>query len=305
MIIFKTQYDWVAAMKKAATYPTAYSAQYPYNLLFWTGSTLYADCVNFQKALFNGRNVYAMAANTYQNTLNNTGDVGEIELLNQCSDISGDFTKLKAGEPRILWMDGHIGAYCGEEIVLNGNVYNVIEWTTWAGDFRAGCIYSYVDQSGRRLNHKNGYQCESWMRHGKPTRYVDYVQNEPKWEQKWHLYDSTGKMLTGWQMVKSKWYYLDKTTGIMQTGWLKDGGKWYYLSSNGDMLTGWQKINNKWYYLTPKNDGTHLTGEMWTGWLEDKGKWYYLDLKNGDMYTGTHTIDGKTYTFDSSGALIS
>ena len=44
---------------------------------------------------------------------------------------------------------------------------------------------------------------------------------------------------------------------------------------------------------------------MHTGWLQDNGKWYYLDPTNGDMYTGTHVIDGKTYTFDSSGALIS
>ena len=304
MIIFDTQKKWVDAMKQCAKYNTSYRNQYPYNLLFWTGSMLIADCVNFQKALFNGRNVYSMGANTYQSNLSNTGDVNEIGLLNQCDNVSADFTKLKANEPRILWMDGHIGAYIGEEVTLNGNVYNVIEWTAWTGDFgHQGCIYSYVDSYGRRLNHKGGYQSGKWLKHGLPTRYVNYVY-EPVWVQKWHLYDHNGKMLTGWQLVKSKWYYMDKN-GIMQTGWLKDGGKWYLLSSNGDMLTGWQKVKDKWYYLTPKNDGTHLTGEMWTGWLKDNGKWYYLDPKDGYMYVGTHVIDGKTYTFDSSGALIS
>lgn len=189
---------------------------------------------------------------------------------------------------------------------------------------------------------------------------------EYKWQQKWHLYDSNDKMLTGWHRVNGKWYYLDPN-GIMQTGWIKLGqywyllgadgdmkegwqkvngkwyylepktghmltgwvkvdGHWYYLSNNGDMqtgwlkwngkwyylnggdsgrmLTGWQKINGKWYYLAPKDDETHKEGEMWIGWLKDNGKWYYLDPKDGYMYTGTHIIDGKTYHFDNSGALI-
>lgn len=178
-------------------------------------------------------------------------------------------------------------------------------------------------------------------------RFRGFIYNpavvEYTWKQQWHLYDSAGKMqtgwkrvngkwyymdgngimltgwqklgghwfflndkgemLTGWQMIKGKWYYFDDK-GYMQTGWLKDGGKWYLLSGNGDMLTGWQKVNGKWYYLTPKKDDTHKTGEMWTGWLKDNGKWYYLDPKDGYMYTGTHIIGGKTYHFDNSGALI-
>ena len=303
MIIFNTQQDWVKAMKQCAKYNTSYRNQYPYNLLFYTGSMLIADCVNFQKALFNGRNVYSMGANTYQSNLSNTGDVNEIGLLNQCTDVSADFTKLKANEPRILWMDGHIGAFIGEDVNANGNIYNVIEWTAWTGDFgHQGCIYSYVDSYGRRLNHKGGYQSGKWLKHGLPTRYVNYVY-EPVWVQKWHLYDHNGKMLTGWQYVKGKWYYLDKN-GIMLTGWVKDN-VWYLLGNDGAMLTGWQKVKDKWYYLTPKNDGTHKTGEMWTGWLKDNGKWYYLDPKDGYMYVGTHIIDGKTYTFNSKGELIS
>lgn len=169
-----------------------------------------------------------------------------------------------------------------------------------------GQVLGYMDNTG----HSEGGHLHWEVRTPEnvqidPEPYLNAeLPNSYKWVQKWHLYQGD-TMLKGWQKVKGKWYYLEKTTGIMLTGWVKDGDKWYYLSSNGDMLTGWQKINNKWYYLTPQNDGAHLTGEMWTGWLKDKGKWYYLDLKNGDMYTGTHTIDGKTYTFDSSGALIS
>lgn len=51
-----------------------------------------------------------------------------------------------------------------------------------------------------------------------------------KWNDKWYLFDSVGKMLTGWQ---------------------QNGGNWYYLGENGDMKTGWVKSGNLWYYCNP------------------------------------------------------
>ena len=179
-IIFNTQTDWVNAMKKAASYFTAYSNNYPYNLLFWTGNTLYSDCNNFQKALFNGRNVYYMAPGTYQQDLSNTGDCTELGLISQCSDVSSNFNLLAKGVPELLYMQGHIGAFIGEEVVINGFIYNCIESTAWTGDFgHTGIIYTYVDGSGRRLNHKGGWVNCVWELHGKPTKWVKYTQVKP------------------------------------------------------------------------------------------------------------------------------
>ena len=174
-IIFNTQFEWVDAMKKCFTYNTGYRNWYPWNLLYWDGWTLWGDCSNSQKALFNGRNVFSMVAGTYQNDLSNTGDVTEIGLMNQCTDVSRIFTRLKKGEPRLLYMEGHIGAYIGEEVVINQRIYNTIEWTAWDGDFSAGCIYTYTDEYGRRLSHKGGIQCLTWELNGKPTKWVKYV----------------------------------------------------------------------------------------------------------------------------------
>ena len=42
---------------------------------------------------------------------------------------------------------------------------------------------------------------------------------------------------------------------------------------------------------------------MLTGFQKIGGKWYYLDTDNG-MVTGTKTINGKTYTFNSSGVWV-
>lgn len=179
-IIFNTQTEWVNAMQKAATYSNAYSAQYPYNLLYWTGYTLFSDCLNFQKALFNGRNVYSMAPGTFQNNLSNTGDVSEYGLISQCTGVSSNFGALQYGYPELLYMDGHIGAYIGAEVWINGYCYNCIESTAWTGDFgHTGVIYTYVDSNGRRLNHKGGYINGWWTLHGKPTKWVKYVNPSP------------------------------------------------------------------------------------------------------------------------------
>ncbi len=41
-----------------------------------------------------------------------------------------------------------------------------------------------------------------------------------------------------------------------------------------------------------------------TGWIESGGAWYYLSPDNAEMLIGTHTIDGQSYTFAESGAVL-
>ena len=50
---------------------------------------------------------------------------------------------------------------------------------------------------------------------------------------KWILLEQ-GVPVSGWKMVRGKWYYMD-ANGVMQTGWINDGTTWYYLNSEGDM----------------------------------------------------------------------
>ena len=123
-----------------------------------------------------------------------------------------------------------------------------------------------------------------------------------------YYFDATGKMLTGWQLIDSKWYYFNGA-GAMQTGWLMQGGVWYYL--NSEMKTGWQQIGGYTYYF---NDA----GIMQSGWVLDGGKWYYLNnyLQTGwqqiggswyylapAMQTGWQQIDGVWYFLDAYGAM--
>ena len=179
--VIMTSAEWVERMEHCANqHPNAYNNHYPYNLLYFDGTTLSADCVNLQKALLNGYDISkSRVKGYYQRDLSNTGDVTEWGLLKQCSDISGDFTKLEEGFPRLLYKSGHIGAFLGKETIVNGRIVNVIEATV---AFGGGIIYSYVDTAGRRYAFKGGAMNGAWTKHGLATPWVKYPKNSSKVE---------------------------------------------------------------------------------------------------------------------------
>lgn len=98
------------------------------------------------------------------------------------------------------------------------------------------------------------------------------------------------------------WKWCLEENGQLLTGWQQVDNKWYYLYPNGTMATGWIEIDNKWFYL-------NKDGVMQIGWLQDKGEWYYLEEKSnghqGEMYSnGTFNISGTYYKFNTSGVWI-
>ena len=98
------------------------------------------------------------------------------------------------------------------------------------------------------------------------------------------------------------WKWCLEENGILLTGWQQVDNKWYYLNPNGTMATGWVQIEDKWFYL-------NKDGVMQTGWLQEKGEWYYLEEKSngykGEMYcNGTYSIGGTSYKFNSSGIWV-
>ncbi len=113
----------------------------------------------------------------------------------------------------------------------------------------------------------------------------------------WYYLKSGGYMATGWHQVSGKWYYFNPSNGAMRTyGWLKVNNDWFWIDSSGAAReNAWLQLGGTWYYL--KNGGY-----MATGWHQVSGTWYYFEPSNGAMVTGKKTIDGKSYTFASSGA---
>lgn len=84
-----------------------------------------------------------------------------------------------------------------------------------------------------------------------------------------------------------------------ETGWVNTNGNYYYYDSSGAMCKGWAQINGSWYYFGPNY------GSMQTGLLTIDNQLYYFN-SDGIMQTGTTTLpDGVTYSFDTTGPMIS
>ena len=172
--VIMTSGQFVDRLKVLASRKTYYRNKYPDNLCYvHTDGRTSADCVNLLKAVLNGYDVYDQTPGYYQRSLSNTTDCTEYGFLKQCTDISTDFKKLKDGEPRVLYMSGHVGAFIGTE-QKNGKVYNVIECTAaWGG----GILYSYVNEKGERYNYKDGQRNGKWKQHGLMTPWVKYPKS--------------------------------------------------------------------------------------------------------------------------------
>ena len=176
--VIMTAKQLVERLQTLESRPNFYKNKYPYNLCYNNSDgRVSADCVNLYKALLNGYDVNNHTVGYYQRDLSNTGDVDGWTLLNQCSDVSQDFSKLKNGQPRLLYMihgdDWHVGGFIGE-VQKYGKIYNVIEATgAWGGHI----LYSYVDNKGNRYKSKGGEKRKSWTHHGLMTPWIEYSQH--------------------------------------------------------------------------------------------------------------------------------
>lgn len=210
----------------------------------------------------------------------------------------GNWSYFSEGEGQTGWVKYKGGWYYLDEagvmqtgeVNVNGNSYYL---QTQEGSTQGKMQTGWLKKDGNwyYYNQTAGSSAEGRME----TGWVKYNGG-------WYYLNDQGVMQTGWVTVGGKDYYLNPTSsqdnpeGKMQTGWLYQGGSWYYFDSSGAKQTGWVKTNGTWYYL-------NQDGRMATGWVKDNGKIYFLNRSSGAMYTGTNTIDGASYTFNSSGAL--
>lgn len=151
-----------------------------------------------------------------------------------------------------------------------------------------GSASSYVLTKKNKLFYRNG--------DGKAKKgwFTDPVSGKK------YYADKNGRLKTGWQKYKKKWYYFDTKTGAMKFGWVKSKGKYYYLTPNtGVMKTGWFKVNGNKYYGTTSGASV---GARYKGFNTIKGKRYYFDNK-GVLQKGWVTVSGKKYYLSNKGVV--
>ena len=181
-----------------------------------------------------------------------------------------------------------------------------------------GGLWYYFDEKGYAI-------CNTWKK----------INNH------WYYFKDNCSMATDWCKVDNIWYYLSTSNteehpiGSMMTGWIQIDNYWYYLNpvsdgTRGAMVHGWQTINERKYYFIPEKVDNIPEGSMATGWHKIDGNWYYFNVSYNCQPAGSilenhwivendkkyyikddgkmaHDeaieIDGKTYTFNSSGVL--
>ena len=127
-----------------------------------TADTFGFDCVCLIKGVlwgWNGNQNAVYGGATYAS--NGVPDIGANSMINVCSGVTTDFSKVEVGEA--VWKEGHIGVYIGDGLA--------VECTpAWKNKVQITAVAN--------MGSKSGYNSRTWTKHGK-LPYIEYVkQNE-------------------------------------------------------------------------------------------------------------------------------
>lgn len=150
-----------AKNKQRYTTNHAYNAQADRRELINNASddTFGFDCVCFIKGLLWGwcgdkDDIYGGA----EYCVNGMPDIGTEELINDCIDVSDDFTNIEVGE--VVWLMGHVGIYVGDGLVAECT-------PSWQNKVQLTALAN--------IGGKDGYPARKWDRHGKLSC-IEYIE---------------------------------------------------------------------------------------------------------------------------------
>lgn len=115
------------------------------------GKEYLCDCSGLIKAVIWG---YPKQGKYQSNGLK---DINANSMIKQCKDVSTNFKKIEIG--CCVWMDGHIGVYIGNGLVIESTP----RWKDGVQITACG-----------NLGEKKGYNSRTWVKHGKMP-WVDYT----------------------------------------------------------------------------------------------------------------------------------
>lgn len=121
-----------------------------------TPDTFGFDCIGLVKGILWGW--YGDTSRTYGGAgykVNDVPDTDAKKMLNYCTDVSTDFSRIQAGE--FVWLDGHCGVYIGNGQVIESSP----KW-------KNGVQYSFMANVGCTSGNSR-----TWTKHGK-LKWIDY-----------------------------------------------------------------------------------------------------------------------------------
>ncbi len=183
------------------------------------------------------------------------------------------------------------GVVCNMEWLYSGGKWYYFDYSgqmiSDTVNFQINGVYYSFDSSGACIN---------------PSGVSDLGTGWVQKNRSWYYFDENGKPYSGWYKIDGSWYYFHKS-GSINTGFSYIENDSYFFNDKGQMVTGWIKRDdegtNYWNYAG--SNGLIYKSR----WLNQGGKWYYF-TDWGLMVANVENIkiDGKYYSFDSSGACI-
>ena len=137
-----------------------------------------------------------------------------------------------------------------------------------------------VEPTCTKVGYKSYYRCKDegcdvryYSELGFLIRFTDMSEIElPKAEHVEGDCDENNGRETGWHLDASDscWYYLDPNTGAMLTGWQLINGKWYFLAGvPGASTWSFDEAGDKWVYNN--TDGSRPYGSLYIDTLTPDG----------------------------------
>ena len=251
------------ANKKRYTTNYTYNAQPSRKAMIYaaTDDTFGFDCVCLIKGILWGWDgdvnaVYGGA----KYASNGVPDIDANTMINRCSSVSKDFSKVEIGE--VVWMQDHIGIYIGDGLAVECSP----AWENKVQITACNC-------------NRAGYHRRDWTKHGK-LPYITYIKVDKditlyKKDNKW-LYMPDGKTVDKSYIGLAKnefgwWYVKNGTIDFTYNGTAKNQyGTWNVVngkvttkaqeektmpvlkkgSKSEDVKILQQKLNSKGYKLT-------------------------------------------------------
>ena len=199
----------IACLQKARIRDNGYKNWYPYNLGYYDGAKISWDCWNLVKSIdwTDGAIVdnYIVGHYALYDPNASLGDWTGREILDHCSDVSGNMANIVPGEFLLYEGDSHAGVYIGDG--------HVIECTVGWG--QNGVIQSDIDSLGRSFF--RGVQRGRWYRHGK-LPFVEYGEPYPIFKVGDKVTINEGAKVYGTIVYFASWVYETVLTVKEQTG---------------------------------------------------------------------------------------